>query len=75
VGGGGITAAAPALGDNVSGVQQQDQRAISQVVINGNVFSSQETAERIIGQIRDAVESRDVVFISSNSRQAMELVG
>jgi hypothetical protein len=75
VGGGGITAAAPALGDNVSGVQQQDQRAISQVVINGNVFSSQETAEWIIGQIRDAVESRDVVFISSNSRQAMELVG
>jgi hypothetical protein len=75
VGGGGITAAAPALGDNVSGVQQQDQRAISQVVINGNVFSSQETAEWIIGQIRDAVESRDVVFISSNSRQAMELAG
>jgi hypothetical protein len=74
-GGGGITAATPALSDNVAGAQPQDARAVSQVVINGNIFSSQETAEWIIGQIRDAVESRDVVFISSNSRQAMELAG
>jgi hypothetical protein len=73
--GGGVTPAAPALNDNVAGTQQQEARAVSQVVIQGSIFSSQETAEWIIGQIRDAVESRDVVFISSNSRQAMELAG
>jgi hypothetical protein len=72
--GGGVTAAAPALSDNVTGAQpQQEIQSATQVIIQGNVFSSQETAEWIIGQIRDAVSSRDVVFISANSRQAMEL--
>jgi hypothetical protein len=74
--GGGISASAPSLNDNVAGAQpQQQEQAVTQVVIQGNVFSSQETASWIIEQIRDAVQTRDVVFISSNSRQAMELAG
>jgi hypothetical protein len=74
-GGGGVSLSAPNLSDNVSGAQPMEQQKSTQVIIQGNVFSSQETAEWIIGQIRDAVESRDVVFISQNSRQAMELAG
>lgn len=74
--GGGASMSAPSLGDNVAGTQpQQQEQSVTQVVIQGNVFSSQETAQWIIGQIRDAVESRDVVFISQNSRQGMELAG
>jgi hypothetical protein len=74
-GGGGASLSAPNLSDNVSGAQPMEKQTSTQVIIQGNVFSSQETAEWIIGQIRDAVESRDVVFISQNSRQAMELAG
>jgi hypothetical protein len=73
--GGGVSATSPSLSDNVQAAQPMEQQKSTQVIIQGNVFSSQETAEWIIGQIRDAVESRDVVFISQNSRQAMELAG
>ena len=71
--GGGTSAA---LGDNVKAATPEDTtKSVSQVVIQGNVFSSAETAQWIIDQIRDAVSTRDVTFISSNSRQAMELAG
>lgn len=74
--GGGVGGVTPALSDNVTGTRPEDtQKSVTQVVIQGNVFSSQETAQWIIEQIRDAVNTRDTVFISSNSRQAMELVG
>lgn len=70
---GGVT---PALSDNVTGTKPEDtEKSVTQVVIQGNVFSSQETANWIIDQIRDAVSTRDTVFIASNSRQAMELAG
>jgi hypothetical protein len=64
----GVTASTPAA------TQAEDtDKSVSQVIINGNVFSSQETANWIIDQIRDAVSTRDVVFINNNSRQALEL--
>lgn len=53
----------------------QDARPVAQVVINGNVFSSQETADWFIEQIRDAVDNKDVMLFSANSRQAFELAG
>lgn len=72
-GGGGVPATST-LSDNVGGVQKAaEQQTVGQVVVNGNIFSSQETANWIIEQIREAVSSRDVVFINANSRQAMEL--
>lgn len=78
--GGGIQATSPALAaptslsDNVPGTQKAEQQTVAQVVINGNVFSSQETADWLIDQLREAI-SRDVVFINGGSRQAMELAG
>jgi hypothetical protein len=71
--GGGAATPSPALSDNV-GPQGQplDQQSVAQVHIHGNVFSSEETAAWFIEKIRDAVDSRDVVLISGNSRQAME---
>jgi hypothetical protein len=69
-GGGGTGTQAPAA---TRPPGEDTDRSVSQVVINGNVFSSQETANWIIDQIRDAVTTRDVVFINSNSRQALEL--
>jgi hypothetical protein len=74
--GGGATLGAPVLSDNVAATRpQESERSATQVIIQGNVFSSQETAQWIIEQIRDAVNTRDAVFISSNSRQALELAG
>lgn len=68
-----------ALSDSVPATQprstESDGRSVSQVVIQGNVFSSQETANWIIDQIRDAVNTRDVTVINSSSRQALDLVG
>jgi hypothetical protein len=72
-GGGASVAASPALSDNVGPTGQPlDQQSVAQVHIHGNVFSSEETAAWFIEKIRDAVDSRDVVLISGNSRQAME---
>jgi hypothetical protein len=75
--GGGSVATSSALPDNPRGVQQSqpEDKSVSQIVIQGNVFSSQETADWIIEQIRDAVNTRDVTFINANSRQAMDLAG
>jgi hypothetical protein len=75
---GGASAAVgtASLPDNVAATApKESEKSVAQVIIQGNVFSSQETADWIINQIRDAVNTRDVVLVSSNSRQAMELAG
>jgi hypothetical protein len=46
----------------------------TQIIIQGAVFSSRETADFIIQQIREAVDKRDVVIIGSGSRQAQEIM-
>lgn len=46
----------------------------TQIIIQGPVFSSRETADFIIQQIREAVDKRDVVIIGSGSRQAQEIM-
>ena len=66
---GNVDAARAATQGNADQSQQQQQK-VSQVVINGNLFSGRETADWLIGQISEAVNDRDVVFIGSNSRQA-----
>lgn len=75
--GGTVGGSTPATPDNMPGTYQPtDQyRTTAQIVIQGNVFSSQETADWIINQLREATSTRDVVFINSNSRQALELAG
>lgn len=76
LGGGGSAATAPALPDNV-GPQGQplEQQSTVQIIVNGAVFAAQETVDWLVEQIGDAVNSRDLVFINGNSRQAMELAG
>jgi hypothetical protein len=49
---------------------QEPQAKVAQVVIQGSVFSSRETADWLIGQLSEAINDRDVVFINGNSRQA-----
>jgi hypothetical protein len=69
-GGGGGGAAGQALPDRVPALEQQAPQRIAQVVVQGNLFSGRETADWLIEQLSDAVNNRDVVFISGASRQA-----
>lgn len=68
-GAGSLEAARSATQGNADQSQMQSQR-IAQVVINGNLFSGRETADWLIGQLSEAINDRDVVFINGNSRQA-----
>jgi hypothetical protein len=75
--GGSIGASAPSLSDNVQGTTatpMQQQSAV-QIIVQGSLFAAQETVDWLTEQIGAAVMDRDVVFISGNSRQAMELRG
>jgi hypothetical protein len=73
--GGSGAAAGPAA--PVGNAQQalEPQSRIAQVVINGNLFSSRETADWLIDQLSEAINNRDVVFINGNSRQAGLIAG
>lgn len=62
----------PQSEDQQFGAQQQ---TVTQVIIQGDVFSSSETVEYLINKIREAVDDRDVVIIGSNSRNAQDLLG
>lgn len=59
-----------AMPPETPGLQQQQPSRIAQVVVQGSVFSSRETADWLIGQLSEAINDRDVVFINGNSRQA-----
>ena len=74
-GGGGSFGSESRLPDTMPANEQQQARGQSQIVINGNIFSSRETAQYLIDEISKAVTERDVVLIGKNSRQAQELVG
>lgn len=50
------------------------QRAV-QVIIQGNVIGNRQFIDDLIEDIREAVDDRDVVLISTTSRNAKELVG
>jgi hypothetical protein len=75
-GGGASAAASPALSDNV-GPQGQplEQQTAVQIIVNGSLFAAQETVDWLAEKLGEAVSSRDMVFISNTSRQAMELRG
>jgi hypothetical protein len=75
-GGGASSAASPALSDNV-GPQGQplEQQTAVQIIVNGSLFAAQETVDWLAEKLGEAVSSRDMVFISNTSRQAMELRG
>jgi hypothetical protein len=75
--GGAIGASAPSLSDNVQGATGAPltQQSAVQIIVQGSLFAAQETVDWLTEQIGAAVMDRDVVFISGNSRQAMELRG
>ncbi len=68
--GGTTSAASRAVPAGNAQQAQEPQAKIAQVVIQGSVFSSRETADWLIGQLSEAINGRDVVFINGNSRQA-----
>lgn len=72
--GGAASAAQAQTAGNAQQAQEPQQR-IAQVVINGNLFSGRETADWLIGQLQEAINDRDVVFINGNSRQAGAITG
>lgn len=51
------------------------QPTVTQVIINGSVFSGQETADFLVEVIRDAVNNKDVTIINANSAQAQQIRG
>jgi hypothetical protein len=73
VGGGasGVTRSTP------DGTQQasteSNQRSSVQIVVQGNLIETDTTARWLQEVFRDAVDNRDMVFFSANSRQALEL--
>jgi hypothetical protein len=75
--GGGSGGASPSALPQTAGNAQQAEQAprIAQVVIQGSVFSSRETADWLVDQLKDAINNRDVVFINGNSRQAGLITG
>jgi hypothetical protein len=73
---GGSTGSTPSLPQTAGNAQQAEQAPrIAQVVIQGSVFSSRETADWLVDQLKDAINNRDVVFINGNSRQAGLITG
>lgn len=73
---GGSTGSAPTLPQTAGNASQAEQSPrIAQVVIQGSVFSSRETADWLVEQLSDAINNRDVVFINGNSRQAGLITG
>jgi hypothetical protein len=73
---GGSTGTSPAIPQTAGNASQAEQAPrIAQVVINGNLFSSRETADWLVEQLSDAINNRDVVFINGNSRQAGLIAG
>lgn len=73
---GGSTGSTPGLPQTAGNAQQAEQAPrIAQVVIQGSVFSSRETADWLVDQLKDAINNRDVVFINGNSRQAGLITG
>lgn len=70
----GVEAARAATQGNAD-QSQEGQKKVAQVIVNGNLFSGRETADWLIGQISEAVNDRDVVFMNGNSRQASVLGG
>jgi hypothetical protein len=77
-GGGGVTPgvqlAAPTPSEsNAQAPTPQDTQRVVQVIINGNLFSSTETAEWLADQLGRMINDNDKVVISRNSRQAIEL--
>lgn len=78
VGASGGAAGGSALSNNVPGTQrstESDQKSAVQIVVQGNLIETGSTAAWLADVLGDAINNRDMVFISGNSRQAMEFAG
>lgn len=56
-----------------TGESQVQPRSQAQIIVQGHIFSSRESAQWFIDQVRDAINDSDVTIIGRNSRQALEL--
>lgn len=65
-----ITQTAPGIEETAEGAQR-----VVQVIINGNLFNSQQTVDYLVDAIREEVNGKDVVLFSPVSRQAQEIRG
>jgi hypothetical protein len=85
-GGGSVTGGAGGAGggfdstaalDRIASANAQTEtqsRPQAQVIIQGNVFGTRETEDFIANALKKGIEERDLVIITPNSRQALELM-
>lgn len=75
--GAGAGGGSSAFSDNVPATRstESDQKSAVQIIVQGSLFAAQETVTWLAEAIGEAVNNRDLVFISGNSRQAMEFQG
>ena len=75
--GGGASAGSSALSDNVAGTTkstESDQKSAIQIFLSGPLVETAGTA-RWLQEVMQEATTRDMVFFSSNSRQAAEIRG
>ena len=53
---------------------ESDRKSASQIIIQGPILSGQQSAEWLLDILRQATDA-DMVFMTGNSRQAMEIRG
>lgn len=76
--GGGVSASSPALTDTASGVAQNqalERQSAVQIVINGPLIETTDTARWLAEVLGEAINGQDLVFIAPGSRQAREILG
>lgn len=75
---GGGSVAAPSLPSSVPATTptstESDRKSASQIIIQGPILSGQQSADWLIDILRQATDA-DMVFMTGNSRQAMEIRG
>lgn len=71
--GSSVGASTPSVGSDEISNERESQASV-QVIIQGNFVGDDENMERLIRNIREAVEDRDLVLINSDSRNAEDLL-
>lgn len=58
-----------------SAAQGASEQTVVQVIVQGNLYGNEQAIDQLIDGIQDRIENRDVVLISSSSRNAAEIRG
>jgi hypothetical protein len=75
---GGGSVSSGSMGNSIPATQpstESNQRSAVTIVVQGNLIESGSTAQWLADVLGEAINERDMVFINSNSRQALELAG